>query len=68
MYQAQGKRHPGIPVAGVLDGGRTALVDRRQRGSLDPVADENRRLKELVGQQALIIEAQKKLNGVLPRR
>jgi hypothetical protein len=32
------------------------------------VTDENRRLKELVGQQALVIEAQKKLNGVLPRR
>ena len=51
-----------------LDGGRTALADRRQRGSFDPVADENRQLKELVGQQALIIEAQKKLNGILPRR
>ncbi len=51
-----------------LAGGRAALVDRRQRGSLDPVADENRRLKELAGQQALIIEAQKKLAGILPRR
>ncbi len=51
-----------------LDGGRTALADKRRRGSLDPLADENRQLKELVGQQALIIEAQKKLNGVLPRR
>jgi len=51
-----------------LDGGRTALADRRRRGSLDPLVDENRQLKELVGQQALIIEAQKKLNGVLPRR
>ena len=51
-----------------LAGGRTALADKRRRGSLDPVTDENRRLKELVGQQALVIEAQKKLNGVLPRR
>lgn len=51
-----------------LAGGRAALADKRPRGSLDPVADENRRLKELVGQQALIIEAQKKINGVLPRR
>ncbi len=51
-----------------LAGGRTALADKRRRGSLDPLADENRQLKELVGQQALIIEAQKKLNGVLPRR
>jgi len=51
-----------------LDGGRVAMVDKRRRGSLDPLVDENRQLKELVGQQALIIEAQKKLNGVLPRR
>ena len=50
-----------------LDGGRIALADKRRRGSLDPLAYENRQLKELVGQQALIIEAQKKLNGVLPR-
>ena len=51
-----------------LVGGRAALADKRWRGSLDPVADENRRLKELVGQQALVIEAQKKISGVLPRR
>jgi transposase len=51
-----------------LAGGRAALADKRRRGSLDPVVDENRRLKELVGQQALVIEAQKKINGVLPRR
>ena len=50
-----------------MSGGRAALTDKRRRGSLDPVTDENRRLKELVGQQALVIEAQKKLNGVLPR-
>lgn len=51
-----------------LAGGRAALVDRRGRNGRDPVEDENRRLKELVGQQALVIEAQKKLAGVLPRR
>lgn len=51
-----------------LAGGRAALTDKRGRGSTDPVAEENRRLKELVGQQALVIEAQKKLNGVLPWR
>ena len=51
-----------------LVGGRAAMSDKRRRGRLDPVADENRRLKELVGQQALIIETQKKINGVLPRR
>ncbi len=51
-----------------LTGGRTALADKRHRGSHDPVADENRRLKELAGQQALLIEAQKKLAGISPRR
>ncbi len=51
-----------------LAGGRAALVDRRGSKGRDPVEDENRRLKELVGQQALVIEAQKKLAGVLPRR
>lgn len=50
-----------------LSGGRLALSDKRSRGKTDPVSDENRRLKELVGSQALIIEAQKKINGVLPR-
>ena len=51
-----------------LSGGRAALADKRHRGSHDPVADENRRLKELAGQQALLIEAQKKLAGISPRR
>ena len=51
-----------------LAGGRAALTDRRKKGSHDPVVDENRSLKELAGQQALIIEAQKKLAGISPRR
>jgi len=51
-----------------LAGGRAALSDRRTRGGRDPLADENRRLKELAGQQALIIEAQKKLAGISARR
>ena len=50
-----------------LAGGRVALGDKRTRGGRDPVADENRRLKELAGQQALIIETQKKLAGISPR-
>jgi transposase len=50
-----------------LSGGRAALSDKRSKGS-NLVADENRRLKELAGQQALIIEAQKKLAGILPRK
>jgi hypothetical protein len=44
------------------------LADKRTKGGRDPVADENRRLKELAGQQALIIDAQKKLAGISPRR
>lgn len=51
-----------------LAGGRAALSDRRRRGTHDTVAEENRQLKELVGQQALVIEAQKKINGILPRQ
>ena len=51
-----------------LAGGRAALADKRTRGGRDLVADENRRLKELAGQQALIIETQKKLAGISVRR
>ncbi len=41
-----------------LSGGRLAVSDQRRKG-VDPLRDENRRLKESAGQQALIIEAQK---------
>jgi len=44
--------------------GRKALTDKRIRIGHNPLLDENRRLKELAGQQALIIEAQKKLAGI----
>lgn len=47
-----------------LEGGRAALTDKRTRHGRDTLTDENRRLKELAGQQALIIEAQKKLAGI----
>ncbi len=50
-----------------LEGGRRAITDKRTRKGRDPVLDENRQLKELAGQQALIIEAQKKLAGILGR-
>ena len=50
-----------------LEGGRRALTDKRIRRSSDPLLAENRQLKELAGQQALIIEAQKKLAGILGR-
>jgi transposase len=47
-----------------LEGGRNVLTDKRTRIGHNPLLDENRRLKELAGQQALIIEAQKKLAGI----
>ncbi len=50
-----------------LEGGRKAINDKRTRRGRDPLMDENRQLKELAGQQALIIEAQKKLAGILGR-
>ena len=50
-----------------LEGGRKALPDKRTRRGRNPLMDENRQLKELAGQQALIIEAQKKLAGILGR-
>lgn len=51
-----------------LEGGRGALTDKRTKMGRDVLADENQRLKELAGQQALIIETQKKLAGILGRR
>jgi len=51
-----------------VEGGRKALADRRRVNGRDSLTDENRRLKELVGHQALVIEAQKKLDGVSGRR
>ena len=50
-----------------LEGGRRAITDKRTRRARDPLRDENRQLKELAGQQALIIESQKKLAGILGR-
>lgn len=46
-----------------LEGGKKALGDGRTKKGRDPTVEENRRLKELVGSQALIIEAQKKHLG-----
>lgn len=51
-----------------VEGGRKALADSRRGNGRDPLVDENRQLKELVGQQALVIEAQKKLDRVLGHR
>jgi len=48
-----------------LAGGRQGLQDRRHPQHRDPVREENRKLKELVGSQALVIDAQKKLTGLL---
>ena len=51
-----------------LEGGRSALTDKRAKIGRDVLVDDNQRLKELAGQQALIIETQKKLAGILGRR
>jgi transposase-like protein len=50
-----------------LEAGKDALKDRRRRNGKDPVLEENRRLKELVGSLTLIVEAQKKLAGLPPQ-
>ena len=50
-----------------IEGGRSALADKRTRRGSNPLLDENRQLKELAGQQALVIESQKKLAGILGR-
>jgi len=46
-----------------LEGGKKALSDGRTKRGRDALVEENRKLKELVGSQALIIEAQKKYLG-----
>jgi transposase len=46
-----------------LEGGKKALSDGRTKQGRDPYVEENRRLKELVGNLSLIIDAQKKVLG-----
>jgi transposase-like protein len=46
-----------------LEGGKKTLVDTRTKKGQDPVLNENRRLKKLVGSLSLIIDVQKKLVG-----
>ena len=46
-----------------LESGKKALSDGRTKKGRDPVIEENRRLKELVGSLSLIIEAQKKFGA-----
>ena len=50
-----------------LEGERSVLMDKRTKRGRNLLLDENHQLKELAGQQALIIEAQKKLAGILGR-
>jgi len=45
--------------------GKSGLRDKRKRSNRDPVDEENRQLKQLLGEQALVIDAQKKLAGLL---
>lgn len=47
-----------------LERGKLGLKDQRNPKHRDPVHEELRRLRELAGAQALIIDAQKKLVGV----
>ena len=47
----------------VLEGARKSLGDKRRRGYRDPLGEEVRKLRELVGKQALALELQKKLLG-----
>lgn len=42
-----------------LEGAKEALRDGRKKKGCDSFVDENRRLKELIGSQSLIIDAQK---------
>lgn len=46
-----------------LTSGKKGLLDGRTKKGRDPLVEENRRLKELVGSLSLIIDAQKKLMG-----
>jgi transposase-like protein len=47
-----------------MERGKLGLKDQRNPKHRDPVLEENRRLRELAGSQALIIDAQKKLAGM----
>lgn len=49
-----------------LAAGQHGLQDRRRPQHREPLREENRQLKELIGTQALIIDAQKKLAGLSP--
>lgn len=51
-----------------LEDDKKALGDSRKKQGRDALVEENQRLKELVGRQALIIEAQKKVYGSLKIR
>lgn len=46
-------------------GGKAVLRDKRSKNGKDPMIEENRRLKELLGEQSLIIDTQKKFAGLL---
>ncbi len=47
-----------------IERGKLGLKDQRNPKHRDPVQEENRRLRELAGSQALIIDSQKKLAGM----
>lgn len=47
-----------------MEGGKKGLADKRTQNGRDPAVEENRRLKEMVGSQALVIDTQKKFLGL----
>jgi len=46
-----------------LLGAKQGLADKRKPGNRDPLMEENRKLLELAGKQALILDLQKKVWG-----
>lgn len=44
-----------------LEGARFCLKDKRNPKNRDPLLEENRKLKQLVGEYVMVIEGQKKL-------
>ncbi len=46
-----------------LAGAKQGLLDKRKPANRDPVKEEVRKLQEMVGKQAMVLDAQKKLLG-----
>lgn len=46
-----------------LAGAKQGLLDKRKPANRDPIKEEIRKLQEMVGKQAMVLDAQKKLLG-----